>query len=343
MQQSILKFSQPQSTIKDVKSSTVNKKGSPVVTVAIIGTAGRGADGARLSQELIQEMKLEAMNIIQTEFKLELERVRLVSGGAAGADHVAPLLFLEAVKTPKPFRGLSIHLPCDFEAWYDEKKQSTQFSICMEEGDGKIMKYYHTLFSKKMGYETLQDFTRVFEQKALFNPPSKQTSKAKTPKRSFKSRNQQVAESDYMIAFTFGVGGVKDGGTKMTWDMSKAPISRKRHVELDVLLERISLKKQKMKDSKTEKTTEKQKDSKQNPKTESYLKIPTQSKHSAYFLNVIPKEKRQDYYNHFKSLALNAPQVQIEMYGKRVDEPRNVAYFSDDPKDQYSYSNRMIF
>lgn len=45
----------------------------------------------------------------------------------------------------------------------------------------------------------------------------------------FHSRNQYVAKSDYMLAFTFGKNCPEDGGTKHTWDLCK---NKKFHISL---------------------------------------------------------------------------------------------------------------
>lgn len=57
--------------------------------VSIIGTAGRGADGSKLSKELFYEAVEKAKEVITENFKLKLGNVHLVSGGAAWAGKLA--------------------------------------------------------------------------------------------------------------------------------------------------------------------------------------------------------------------------------------------------------------
>lgn len=51
-------------------------------------------------------------SLLTTTWKLPEEKVVLVTGGMGGGDHVAIRLFLES---DKPFKGLHIHLPCEWE------------------------------------------------------------------------------------------------------------------------------------------------------------------------------------------------------------------------------------
>src|SRR6516162_5189861 len=88
------------------------------VRVAIIGTAGRGADGLRMNKELFFNMCAVTKNCL-SEWKLNPQRVHLVSGGAAWADHVAVRLFLDGLdfdddKKEERFAGLTLWLPCPF-------------------------------------------------------------------------------------------------------------------------------------------------------------------------------------------------------------------------------------
>ena len=64
-----------------------------MVTVSIIGTAGRKSDGSKLNPKIFVDMVKTALDTIKNVWKLE--DVELVSGGAAYADHVAVKLFLE--------------------------------------------------------------------------------------------------------------------------------------------------------------------------------------------------------------------------------------------------------
>src|SRR5438552_2570297 len=90
-------------------------------TVAIVGTAGRGADAGKIDARLFEKMVSEAANIIERRFGLRASDVVLVSGGAAGADHAAVALWLSRNRdthgspttvTASGFAGLRLFLPC---------------------------------------------------------------------------------------------------------------------------------------------------------------------------------------------------------------------------------------
>ena len=51
--------------------------------VSIIGTAGRREDGSKLTSEILHRAIDKTKEIIKDKFKLSLEQVHLVSGGAA--------------------------------------------------------------------------------------------------------------------------------------------------------------------------------------------------------------------------------------------------------------------
>lgn len=79
--------------------------------VSIIGTACRQDDAGRFSQAVFDKMKACAKTIIRKTFGLQLESdaVTLVSGGAAGADHVAVELYQE-IKACYPLSNLQLLL-----------------------------------------------------------------------------------------------------------------------------------------------------------------------------------------------------------------------------------------
>ena len=73
--------------------------------VALISTAGRGGDGHRMTKFLFDKMVDRAQILIRQE--LGSSAVHLISGGAAWADHIAVVLFIEEDKSE-----LTLHLPC---------------------------------------------------------------------------------------------------------------------------------------------------------------------------------------------------------------------------------------
>ena len=148
-----------------------------MIQVAIIGTAGRGYNIKKLDKTVFDKMVKKAKKIIEKQFKLKLEDVELVSGGAAWCDHIAVELF-----NSNYVNKLVLHLPAKF---VDGKH---------EEGyAGSVANGYHTLFSKKMGRDTQLDIKTAIEAGATVIDKYW----------GFKIRNTHVAKSDYIIAFTF--------------------------------------------------------------------------------------------------------------------------------------------
>lgn len=179
-------------------------------TVAIIGTAGRGDDASKMTKELFQRMCQSAIGVLTSEWKLDLARVKLQSGGAAWADHVAVQLCND-LKIP-----ITLHLPCQMD---EKNKRAMDTGVAdWKANPGRVMNAYHKQFTLKMGYDTLAE---------LCGLPSKIYS-------GFHKRNDAVANSDYVLAFTWGEGNVpKDGGTKYTWD--KATTAKRKHIPLSTL------------------------------------------------------------------------------------------------------------
>ena len=62
----------------------VNLPRAPV-RVGVVGTAGRSEDGKKMTSELFKRMIDKTVDVITNVFKLDIGRVRLVSGGAAWA------------------------------------------------------------------------------------------------------------------------------------------------------------------------------------------------------------------------------------------------------------------
>ena len=80
-------------------------------TIAIIGTAGRGADLNRLTSDIFLRMYNTTQKIIEEIVPTkDVCDFKLVSGGAAWADHLAVTIFL-AGTAPK----LCLYLPCEFD------------------------------------------------------------------------------------------------------------------------------------------------------------------------------------------------------------------------------------
>ncbi|BCB22027.1 hypothetical protein [Bosea sp. ANAM02] len=190
--------------------------------LAIIGSAGRRDDADRMTPDLYAEMCAEARLMVR-----DVGATRLISGGAAFADHVAVTLFLEDVVSE-----LQLHLPAPWQG-----------SAYADRGDGRTANFYHEAFSRACGLDSLAELSRAAEKGAMT-----------ASYRGFKERNTRVAASDAILAFTFGAGGdhrfwpgetlalragLKPGGTADTWN--KAVFAKfKRHVDLGQLEHRLT-------------------------------------------------------------------------------------------------------
>lgn len=166
-------------------------------TLAIVGSAGRKEDGAKVSSELYAAMVQKAkdtIRVLSQEHHIEIDC--LVSGGAAFADHVAVTLFLMRY-VPR----LMLFLPCPFDP------ETAKFAD--ERGDtGTIANHHHMKFSNKLGFDSRLQLKKAMEMEDCLT----------RVKMGFKNRNSLVAfEADALLAMTFGSGPVvKDGGTADT-------------------------------------------------------------------------------------------------------------------------------
>ena len=79
-------------------SEEAKKTDGEVLAIAVIGSAGRGDDARKFCPGLFEEMVKRVSRTIKQlsgTIKPLRQKIRLVSGGAAWADHVAVALFLE--------------------------------------------------------------------------------------------------------------------------------------------------------------------------------------------------------------------------------------------------------
>lgn len=165
--------------------------------VAVIGTAGRDKTKP-MSKETWTKMLEDARSRVRATDVL-------VSGGAAWADHLAVALFLEG-----RVAGLRLRLPAPLTAKGFEGEQGTA---------GGAANYYHGLFSATLGKNTIAEISAAIKKGAevSYEPAGPGYS-------AMFARNAKVAaEATSVLAYTFGDGALPvDGGTKNTWDKSKA-------------------------------------------------------------------------------------------------------------------------
>ena len=170
--------------------------------IAIIGSAGRGKE--KWNPKLYQKAYDEIKNLLISE-SYSLKDFQLVSGGAAGADHLAISLH-KGAKYP-----LHLHLPCEWD-YHEQMFINTH-------KDGDIANYWHKKFSLSMDVEenySLHSLHNLFSE-------SKITYEVHN---GFLARNVEVAKSNVVIALTWGRKEPPPGGTAHTWKLAK---TKKRH------------------------------------------------------------------------------------------------------------------
>jgi len=161
------------------------------MTLAIIGTAGRGDDYAKLSKDTWNNVKKTVLKFIE-----EHSVTDLISGGAAFADHLAVGLFNKEICSK-----LHLALPCQFDI------QKNEFVSEGFKSAGGTANYYHKRFSKMMGRESLTEISAAIQKQCKLSYG-----------KGFLDRNKIVAENSViLLAITFGEKEqVKDGGTSHT-------------------------------------------------------------------------------------------------------------------------------
>lgn len=187
--------------------------------LGVIGTAGRGSDKNKMSQNLYFGMYKTLQHYMR-----EIENIdTYVSGGAAWADHLAISLYKASVNLGES-KKLRLHLPAQInkDGFYGNASATTA-------------NYYHKLFSEKTGANTL---------KTIFDLKSDPNVEIHCWNGFFERNNYVAQQADYLFAFTFGtkdyipesykstgsprdrvvsasVAGLKDGGTAHTWNSAR--------------------------------------------------------------------------------------------------------------------------
>ena len=200
------------------------------VTVAIVGTAGRGVDRNKMTRKLFDKMIDYALAVIERVFKLRTTDVTLVSGGAAGADHVAVALWL---RQPSAFANLHLFLPCALVPRATESHSPRALdtgSSDWRSNPGRVMNSLHIAFASRTGCDSLRDLALAQARGAVVD----------SSHHGFHRRNSAVAKADYLIAFTWSESDStpKDGGTLDTWKKCRG---RKLHVRLSLLKDEQSV------------------------------------------------------------------------------------------------------
>ncbi len=168
--------------------------------MAICGTAGRKDDAKRLTKNHFEAM-CECARLLLRQFQENDYGVdTLVCGGAAYADHCAVRLFLNK-EVPK----LKLFFPCQFLGGVEGFDPTPLNEHERQKGysTGETANRYHAAFTRKVGFNSLGDLERAIQSGAT----------VVVPKGGFFGRNALVAQSDILLAMTFGEKEwVKDGG-----------------------------------------------------------------------------------------------------------------------------------
>jgi hypothetical protein len=182
--------------------------------LAIIGTAGRGTDGPQLASDpktYIETMKRAALNVAD-----RVGATTLISGGAAWADHIAVMLYLDH----RDRFTLELELPSALglcipgQSIYEDDGSHNYVT-----NPGGTANYFHRRFTRasRSVYphaDSFMDLDSVRPSDHLL--VSNRTKVAVTP--GFLARNLIVAaKADHCLAMTFGnQRTLKDGGTAHT-------------------------------------------------------------------------------------------------------------------------------
>ncbi len=191
--------------------------------VAIVGTAGR--------KHLIEPYHWDFMvdagldYIYKLGELVPLNEMILVSGGAAGADHVAVWLAMNYAP------WLELYLPCE---WDHENRQF----LDTEDKDwranpGWLANKYHRKFSESVVGDPNASLNQLHQVMQLSK------TKVKIGK-GFFDRNSDVAKVDYLLALTRSTTGAPDdGGTLDTWKKAAKNGTKLTHIAIPYLEYRL--------------------------------------------------------------------------------------------------------
>jgi len=197
--------------------------------LAIIGTAGRKEDQSILTGDHYDRMFSGVTKYIG-HLDLDPRALLVYSGGAAWADHLAVTLVKRGGVPPE---NLTLFIPTDLE---DGGYVAHDVSNVYQKKTADTCNYYHKMFSKKVGIDSIEELNAVRKQGAIFDTSSV----------GFHARNAMVAKSlqldGHVLAFTTGLpgydqsdwtirsfepginavdAGLKDGGTAHCWNLVK--------------------------------------------------------------------------------------------------------------------------
>lgn len=165
-------------------------------SIAVIGFSGRRVAGQLLTRELYDSMVGRIERYVTDLLRLDWQNVRLVSGGAAWADHIAVTLF-----AAHPEAQLVLYMPCSFDV------EHARFSM-------NGVNVLHKDFTDAVGFSSLQQLSDAQARGATFD----------TSSAGFLERNVLVAAAaDHLVALTWSRGDQPEArsGTLHTWNRFK--------------------------------------------------------------------------------------------------------------------------
>lgn len=179
-----------------------------------------GPSKLAVTKETYDQMIMKVMKIIRVYESYNSKpnipwryKIHLISGGAALSDHVAISLYLKYRDILTIPLDITIYLP---SLWDKENK------IHQDTGDarwyinpGKTANSQHRYFSKIMGFNSLNEINTLYKR-----------GKVNTEYFGFHKRNDEVAKSDVILAFSGNWDNIS-GGTKYTYDKAT---TRKKYI-----------------------------------------------------------------------------------------------------------------
>lgn len=196
----------------------------PLPCIGIIGTAGRG--NVVIEPDRYRKMYDCARRMVrQIAADAGQVRVTLVSGGAAYADHLAVLLYLNE---PDLVASLHLHLPVQFrDGRYDALRK-----------EGGTANYYLERMKAAWAADGQPDFDPFAHITHAIAHGAIVRTYANAKGNAFFARNRAIAaQAQWLIAFTAAQDEQPpaDSGTRHTWDASRLPRTRKIHVPIGAL------------------------------------------------------------------------------------------------------------
>lgn len=202
--------------------------------LAIIGTAGRADDGKRLAAD--PERYLTRMLDAAREVSKLTGATELISGGAAWADHIAVLLFLE---DPEHY-SLELELPAKLiQADAGVRVFDDKGTHDFKSNPGAVSNHYHKAFTKAVakvrpGFSSFAHFGDIEDVHVGLAAEVRLNIGT-----GFLERNLVVAaKAHHCLAMTFGNGKqLKDGGTAHTMSnfLAKRGHGAAYHLDLNML------------------------------------------------------------------------------------------------------------